>query len=467
VMVEAALLTVSTEELDFGDKLGRLPLVLGNEGNIPLEWTVVETVDWLESDVTGGTVEPDGLQALEVTADRARLTPGEYVAQLTIVSNDERGSVTLPVRMVVLENNVPFADAGPDQTVVEGEAVQLDGSGSRDDDGDTLTYLWEAPADVALRNTTAVRASFLADRPGEFRIHLTVSDGASDSAPDAVVVTVSASTADADIIGEIVDDGQIQPLPEVADAEIVGKMEEEAPAAEPETADAEIVGATEEDLADVEIIGEIVGEAPKPASEHAAVEIVGEVAEEGAPAVELADAQILGEMEEETPAAEPETADAEIVGATEEDLADAEIVGEMPDIIRDRAAVEIIGEVVQQGVPTMGTTDAEIVGKVEEEARETVRETASAEIVGATQGDVTDAEIVGKIREEAPASVRETAAAEIAGATAEDATDAEIVGEIVEETPATESENDTANAEIVGATEEDTAHADVTGKIED
>jgi hypothetical protein len=39
-------------------------------------------------------------------------------------------------------NYKPIANAGEDQIVNFGDTVQLDGSGSRDKDGNTLAYLW-------------------------------------------------------------------------------------------------------------------------------------------------------------------------------------------------------------------------------------------------------------------------------------------------------------------------------------
>ena len=40
------------------------------------------------------------------------------------------------------DNTAPVADAGTDRTVTVGKTVQLDGSKSSDEDGDTLTYSW-------------------------------------------------------------------------------------------------------------------------------------------------------------------------------------------------------------------------------------------------------------------------------------------------------------------------------------
>ena len=52
------------------------------------------------------------------------------------VSDDDEVTIT------VKENLTPIANAGPDQTVVSGATVELDGSGSRDDDGEIAGYTW-------------------------------------------------------------------------------------------------------------------------------------------------------------------------------------------------------------------------------------------------------------------------------------------------------------------------------------
>ena len=102
-------------------------------------------------------------------------------------------AVTVGIEMV---NRRPVADAGEDQTGVrKGILVTLDGSGSRDADGDTLTYRWTQRGGslVTLSDTTAIQPTFTPRELGTYVFTVVVNDGQVDSEADEVVVTVHAT----------------------------------------------------------------------------------------------------------------------------------------------------------------------------------------------------------------------------------------------------------------------------------
>jgi chitodextrinase len=123
---------------------------------------------------------------------------GSYTA--TLVVNDGTvdstpDSAVITAQLIVV-NNPPVSNAGPDQTVDIGSLVTLDGSGSSDADGDPLTYSWslDAPAGsgATLSGATNVDPEFVPDVEGVYTAVLIVNDGMDDSAPDSVSITAQA-----------------------------------------------------------------------------------------------------------------------------------------------------------------------------------------------------------------------------------------------------------------------------------
>ena len=121
-------------------------------------------------------------------------TAGTYRVRL-VVSDGEFESAADRV-IVSTANSAPVADAGADQAALVGESVQLDGSNSRDADGDALSFSWSflslpenSAAELAGADTPT--ASFTADAEGLFVVQLVVNDGQVDSAPDTTTVEVS------------------------------------------------------------------------------------------------------------------------------------------------------------------------------------------------------------------------------------------------------------------------------------
>lgn len=90
----------------------------------------------------------------------------------------------------------PVAEAGSDRTVLLGTTISLDGSSSRDDDGDALSYLWTQSGDnpVSFVLASAAIIEVTPDTPGLYAFVLTVSANGLSSEPDTVRITVAGST---------------------------------------------------------------------------------------------------------------------------------------------------------------------------------------------------------------------------------------------------------------------------------
>jgi len=116
---------------------------------------------------------------------------GNYVATLT-VNNGTNSSASSTVTISTV-NSAPVANAGTAQTVTAGTTVQLNGSGSTDVDGDSLTYSWslQVPQNstATLSNPNIVNPTFYADIPGTYTATLTVNDGHGNTNSNSVQIT--------------------------------------------------------------------------------------------------------------------------------------------------------------------------------------------------------------------------------------------------------------------------------------
>jgi hypothetical protein len=144
--------------------------------------------------------------------------PGTYVVQL-IVNDGTAGSEPDTVA-INTENQVPTANAGPDQTVAVGEEEHLSGTGSSDPEGNPLTYRWSitsAPdgSSAALTGATSATPSLTPDVAGTYVMRLIVNDGTLDSAPDSVTVTATGAANGGTLINGLLYTGSIDSAGEV------------------------------------------------------------------------------------------------------------------------------------------------------------------------------------------------------------------------------------------------------------
>ena len=129
---------------------------------------------------------------------------GTYLIQLVV--NDGHTNSTPSQVAISTTSSAPVARPGPNQLVLAGTIVSLDGSGSTDVDGNPLTYSWTMltkpnGSTASLTSTTAVDPTFFADMNGTYVVQLIVNAGIVNinSSPATVTITTNniAPTANA------------------------------------------------------------------------------------------------------------------------------------------------------------------------------------------------------------------------------------------------------------------------------
>lgn len=149
-------------------------------------WTLLDAPDTSAAEITG-----ESSDTASITPD----VPGTYEVELEVDNGTETDTDTVTITATPLANEAPVADAGPDQSVMLGAEVELDGTSSSDPEGAQLAFAWEittAPQDstASLQDASTANPTFTPDLAGDYTLTLVVSDGDLD-ANDTVVITVT------------------------------------------------------------------------------------------------------------------------------------------------------------------------------------------------------------------------------------------------------------------------------------
>ncbi|MEJ8816345.1 carboxypeptidase-like regulatory domain-containing protein [Lacibacter sp. H407] len=130
------------------------------------------------------------------------LEEGIYVFELSVT--DDKGAIARDTMQVTVnpppapENKPPVADAGQDQTIVlttTNNAVILDGSNSKDEDGTIVAFKWNqlsGPSNVTIVTPTLVQTVVTGLQPGVYQFELIVTDNNGATDTDTVTITVAA-----------------------------------------------------------------------------------------------------------------------------------------------------------------------------------------------------------------------------------------------------------------------------------
>lgn len=157
-----------------------------NGDNLNYQWSLIS--------------KPEGSQAIlnqpnQVKSDFKLDQSGQYIAQL-IVNDGQLNSEPDQVIITTL-NTRPVAVVRTLDTIVQGQSITLDGSGSYDKDGDSLTYQWSLltkPEDsqLQLTNVTQDNLVLMPDKAGIYSVQLIVKDAELSSEPATAMFTVYA-----------------------------------------------------------------------------------------------------------------------------------------------------------------------------------------------------------------------------------------------------------------------------------
>lgn len=161
------------------------------EGELSFHW---EVSSGPEGSAGGGFAPNDAPDA--VTTVFTPDMPGTWLLSVDAGDGVNRSE---PASVVVEVQAPPLADAGPDVQGVEGERVDLVGSGSGTG---TLTYAWALTTTPAcsglaagdLLDNTSATAGLIADCEGVYTAELTVTSDAGPSTPDQAQITIEAGT---------------------------------------------------------------------------------------------------------------------------------------------------------------------------------------------------------------------------------------------------------------------------------
>jgi len=172
------------------------PVTLNGSGSYDPDGFIVSYV-WSQSTGIPVTLSNPSAAQTTFTAPLLGSTDGVLSFTLTVTDNSGLTSSATATVTVMWVNEAPIADAGNAQTVAEGIQVTLDGSNSRDPDGNIVSYQWVQTTGptVSLSDPAAVKPSFtsptIVSTGAALTFDLTVTDSLGLKSTDTAIVNVT------------------------------------------------------------------------------------------------------------------------------------------------------------------------------------------------------------------------------------------------------------------------------------
>lgn len=170
------------------------------EAGIDQEVRVLDIVNFdasISSDPDGDALTyswnfTDGNMSSDAKTSHAFERPDSYEVALTVT--DPLGAKdTDTVRVSVMPNKAPYADAGEDIKVKLGDIAQFNASSTIDPESDPMTYTWDFDdADGVTAQAKGVSATYLYPKTGTYTVTMTVTDKKDAVAWDTLTVFVNA-----------------------------------------------------------------------------------------------------------------------------------------------------------------------------------------------------------------------------------------------------------------------------------
>ncbi|NQT95317.1 MAG: PKD domain-containing protein, partial [Candidatus Omnitrophica bacterium] len=140
----------------------------------------------------------DGTTTEGIRASKSWQKGGTYKVSLTVDDNEDSACSTDTIQQIIRVNTPPVADAGNDidkclEDYAKEYKVTLNGSGSRDSDGDNLTYSWNLGDGTTKSGRTVTH---IYEKAGKYKVTLTVDDGTGSACSvdtDSILVSLNKS----------------------------------------------------------------------------------------------------------------------------------------------------------------------------------------------------------------------------------------------------------------------------------